>query len=616
MHKYQLKSVALMHDKSEKAVQYATSGSLLKARESIDELRFLRAVFAMAKGIETNTTDQGDEQKEISKNLTAQLEALNNNLATISNWLDATQKAFPKEELVQSAEGVNIYLDSQIPLVWNWLEDVVIIQTGTDENFISALKTRGQRKIIVLSAGESTKDTLYIETPNDALPMLKGWIDDPVGRQIFIAPERASERDKALLNEIKEIYLCFVIRDNTKRKFSRRWALQQIANLPQIIRNKNIKDLTTVFSGKKCIIISPGPSLKKNIKLLKDNESEHIVIAVAQACPALLKHNIHPDFVMVIDPIDYSHVLDGTDCSKIPGLIIGDICHPAFYKKPFQNIFTFFALSPALNSADIVKAEPMPLFGGSVSIAAVDLAMKLGAKEISLIGSDLSFADEIYYGYEPSTEGEATKTSELTFPTFIIPGYFGDEVITKPEFLTFLKEFEELAATTGDDQTLNNCTEGGAYIEGFNHIPLAEVLAKEPRKKNLRQFPNNTPREISDNLKSLLKSLSEERNKLNKAKILTKECLQLAEKLRSPDDKKLATLNKKEKQLVLLTNSTESLDLFCNTEIEAVQRQIGRINSFEGNIKLSKNMYQMIFNAIEVLRVALSEQITVMKDLR
>ncbi|MDB9756670.1 hypothetical protein OAB62_03205, partial [Pseudomonadales bacterium] len=48
MHAYQIKSVELMHDKSEKAVQYATNGDLLWARELVDELRFLRATYASA----------------------------------------------------------------------------------------------------------------------------------------------------------------------------------------------------------------------------------------------------------------------------------------------------------------------------------------------------------------------------------------------------------------------------------------------------------------------------------------------------------------------------------------------------------------------------------------
>lgn len=308
-------------------------------------------------------------------------------------------------------------------------------------------------------------------------------------------------------------------------------------------------------------------------------------------------------------------MLEGTDCSKIPGLIIGDVCHPIFYAMPFQNIFTYFAVAPALDSANIMSAEPEPLFGGSVSVAATDLAIKLGAKEICLIGSDLSFTDEIYYGGVSVIGGGATKAEEVKTQPFTIPGYFGGEVTTNPEYVSFKREFEQLAAENAEELTLNNCTEGGAYIQGFNHIPLAEVLSREIGLKKNLALPENSANAIRSNLKNLLRNLLEERTRLNKVNMLARGCMQLAEKISDPIDKKLAALNKKEKKLILAINSTTSLDLFCTPEIEAIQRQIERINSFEGNIALSKSMYQMIFDAIEEIRLALSEQITAIKTL-
>tara|TARA_B110000977_G_C11066731_1_gene488063 strand:+ start:677 stop:2527 length:1851 start_codon:yes stop_codon:yes gene_type:complete len=615
MHAYQLKSVELMHDKSEKAVQCATSGDLHKARELVDELRFLRAAFASVLGLGQEEQQQDTTQKEYSKNLAQLVSKLNTNFETIAQWLNAAQAAFPQQTLFQSKEGINIYLDSQIPAVWNWLEDIIIIQEDPEKEFTTALRARGQKKIIVLAAGDNQKDICYLETPDDALPGLRDWAADPVGRTILISNALDPKPNETLMKEIREVFLCFIIGTNTVRNFSRTWALQQIRNVTRVVSHKNVMDLAPIFNGKKCIIVSPGPSLKNNIALLEDHADEHIVIAVAQACPALLKHSIYPDYVMVVDPKDYSHVLEGTDCSKIPGLIIGDVCHPTFYAMPFQNIFTYFAVAPALDSANIMSAEPQPLFGGSVSVAATDLAIKLGAKEICLIGSDLSFTEEIYYGGVSVIGGGATRAEEVKTQPFTIPGYFGGEVTTKPDYLSFKREFEQLAAENAEELTFNNCTEGGAYIQGFNHIPLAEVLSREIGLKKNLALPENSANAIRGNLKNLLRNLLEERTRLNKVNILARECMQLAEKISDPSDKKLAALNKKEKKLILATNSTKSLDLFCTPEIEAIQRQIERINSFEGNIALSKSMYQMIFDAIEEIRLALSEQIAAIKTL-
>jgi len=133
-------------------------------------------------------------------------------------------------------------------------------------------------------------------------------------------------------------------------------------------------------------------------------------------------------------------------------------------------------------------------------------------------------------------------------------------------------------------------------------------------KKNLPLSKTSTDA-VSRNLKKVLLRLLEERTSLNKVKILTRDCMQIAEKIRDPGDQKISALNKKEKKLILAANSTQSLDLFCTPQIKAIQRQIGRINSFDGNIELSISMYQMIFDAIEEIRVALSEQITAIKAL-
>jgi len=615
MHAYLLKSIALMHDKSEEAIECSTSGALSKARELVDELRFLRAVFMTALDAKQDGQRINIGEGQHPQNLANQVTELNTNLETISRWLNAAKLAFPQEELVRTREGIDIYLDTQIPPIWNWLEDLIILPNDPEGKFSAALAARGQNKVIVLANGQNQKNIRHIRTPADALPALKDWVDDPIGRQIFISTSEDSGRDETLIEEIKEIFHGFATRHNTIRKFSSRWALQQIENLTQVVSNKNIIDLAPVFSGKKCIIVSPGPSLKKNIASLERDTHEHIIIAAAQACPALSLHNIFPDFVMVIDPRDYSKVLDGTDCSRIPGLIISDVCHPAFYKRSFQNIFTYFAQSPALNTADIIGAQPIPIFGSSVSVTAVYLAAKLGASEISLIGSDLAFQEEIYYGdYKPIT-GEAT-AKELTSPPLVIPGYFGGEVTTRPDFLIFKRELEEFAVAWGNNLTLNNCTEGGAYIEGFNHIPLTEILSEETAKTKSFDLPSNSTNEVNENLRKLTKALNAERLRLNKANSLARDCLQLAARVNSPEHNKLPVLNKKEKKLSFAINNTESLDIVCNTEIAAIKRQIKHVNSFDGNITLSKSMYKVIIAAVEVIRTALSKQIVASKTSR
>ena len=90
--------------------------------------------------------------------------------------------------------------------------------------------------------------------------------------------------------------------------------------------------------------MSPGPSLAKNIDLLANKRDDHIILAVAQAVPALAKHGINADYIMVLDPGDHSQTLANAPMEKVKGLIIGDACHPAFFAKGFKNLYTFFSV--------------------------------------------------------------------------------------------------------------------------------------------------------------------------------------------------------------------------------------------------------------------------------
>jgi len=611
MHAYQIKSLSLLLQKSELVVEYATSGNLASARSMLDEIRFLRAVFIQELNVKEDSSLVCIDEDNSSKKLLRQVAKLNTNLEIIFRWLESTRLSFDTETLVKTREGIGVYLDTQIPAIWNWLEDLIILPEDPEGAFSNALTARGQNKIIILSSGQDRDNIRHISTPDQASAAIADWSDEPIGRQIFVKTSPNSHMDEVLQKELKEIFVAFAVRRNTKQGFSKRWGLQQIENLENVVSAKNMDDLKPVIDGRKCVIVSPGPSLKKNITLLANSEHEHLVIAVAQACPALKIHGIYPDFVVVIDPIDYSHVLEGIDCSKIPGLIISDICHSAFYEKPFQNIFTFYPYNPAFNTGEITGAKQTAIFGGSVTVTATYLAAHLGASEISLIGSDLSFEEELYYPYD-------AKGFDVNSPAFAktmkVPGYFGGEVSTSTGYLVFKRELEEIAAAWEDRLILNNCTEGGVYLEGFAHIPLVETLSRKTSIQKSVHLLRITDDELAERLKKLGQVLHLERIRLNKAKSTAQECLHLAEKLNDPHDKKLPTLNKKEKKLALLVSDSESLDIFCNTEIAAIQRQINRINSFDGNISLSKSMYKMIIEAIEVLRATLSKQISALKQ--
>ena len=283
MHAYQIKSLSLLLQKSELVVEHATSGNLASARSILDEIRFLRAVFLQELNVKEDSSLVYVDEDSSSKKLLSQVAKLNTNLEIIFRWLESTRLSFDAETLVKTREGIDVYLDTQIPAIWNWLEDLVILPEDPEGAFSSALAERGQNKIIVLSSGQNRENIRHISTPDEATAAIGGWSDEPIGRQIFVKTSPNSQKDELLLKELKEIFIAFAVRRNTKQGFSKRWGLQQIENLEKVVSAKNMDDLKPVIDGRKCVIVSPGPSLEKNITLLENSGHEHIVIAVAQA---------------------------------------------------------------------------------------------------------------------------------------------------------------------------------------------------------------------------------------------------------------------------------------------------------------------------------------------
>jgi hypothetical protein len=61
---------------------------------------------------------------------------------------------------------------------------------------------------------------------------------------------------------------------------------------------------TKPYIGKPCILVAAGPSIDKNISILKNFQKNVIILAADVILYKLLEHDICPDFVVNIDPSD------------------------------------------------------------------------------------------------------------------------------------------------------------------------------------------------------------------------------------------------------------------------------------------------------------------------
>ncbi len=242
---------------------------------------------------------------------------------------------------------------------------------------------------------------------------------------------------------------------------------------------KNIKnadgfaeELFDEYSDQTIILAAAGPSLDKNIDVLKKALDEGIplkVICVGTVLRKFLKKGITPDAFFVTDPAKGTYAqIEGLEHMSVP-MILNTSAYYGFAQnyigKKFLACQKHFELSEKLGHR---------LFntGGSVTTLALDFAIQAKAKKIITIGCDMAFTGNMSHA-----SGTALKHSTQDDKVIQIKGYYGDTVNTGL-LLSLYREWIEKRLEYDDTSNIEffNSTEGGAYIEGMKHISLSDAL--------------------------------------------------------------------------------------------------------------------------------------------
>ena len=242
---------------------------------------------------------------------------------------------------------------------------------------------------------------------------------------------------------------------------------------------KNIKntdgyaeDLFPEYEGQNVVIVAAGPSLDKNIHVLKealDNHAPIKVLCVGTVLRKLINFGIKPDVIFVMDPAKGTYAqLKGLENLDIP--LIANAS--AYYA--FTQYYTGKKYLACQKGFDLSERLGHTLFntGGSVTTLALDFAIQAQAQKIILIGCDMAFT-----GNTSHAEGTEEKHSTKNDSVIYVKEYFGGTVPTG-YLLSAYRKWIESRIHSEDTRKIEfiNSTEGGAYIEGTKHISLKEVF--------------------------------------------------------------------------------------------------------------------------------------------
>ncbi|EPT3993476.1 motility associated factor glycosyltransferase family protein, partial [Campylobacter upsaliensis] len=265
---------------------------------------------------------------------------------------------------------------------------------------------------------------------------------------------------------------------------------QFILNLPAQLTHPSLKEFLEKRRNlsKTAIIVSTGPSLMKQLPLLKEYREKALIFCADSAYPILAKHNIKPDFVCMVERSDFTAEFfkyDFGDFDEGICFILVSLVHPNALN--YLKDKNYILINKTLNFAHFMDFKEYdfehPL--SNVACMAYSLACELGAKNIILIGQDLAYDEN---GFSHPKDYQHGQDYEKDSAKFGILAYGGEgEVLTHTTWLLFKQNLEDIILR--QSPTCYNATEGGARIEHCIEKSFKQCCEELLKEKLKRPFP-------------------------------------------------------------------------------------------------------------------------------
>ncbi|EAK4167706.1 motility associated factor glycosyltransferase family protein [Campylobacter jejuni] len=324
--------------------------------------------------------------------------------------------------------------------------------------------------------------------------------------------ERFHEDILGLNKKLAETFKNIILRNGNDPKDALQGIEQFVYNLPQMITHPSYKELLSKRKGisDTAIIVSTGPSLTKQLPLLKKYASKATIFCADSSYPILAKHGIKPDYVCMLERTEITAEFFNHDFGEFDKDIIficAGVVHPKAieYLKDRNLVITqkVLAFPYYINLKDFSYAA----VGLSVAHTLSYLATYLSHKNIIFIGQDLAYAEN-GNSHPDDYQNSATYESQ-TYEHILTTAYGGNgKVETHSIWLLFKNWFENemIPNTRKMGITTYNCTEGGARIKGTIEKPFLWACKNLLDKDLNKPFEKLEPLSLNKQNEFLLKA--------------------------------------------------------------------------------------------------------------
>ncbi|WP_173938594.1 motility associated factor glycosyltransferase family protein [Campylobacter coli] len=347
---------------------------------------------------------------------------------------------------------------------------------------------------------------------------------------------------------------------------------QFVYNLPQMITHPSYKELLSKRKNLSdtAIIVSTGPSLTKQLPLLKKYASKATIFCADSSYPILAKHGIKPDYVCMLERTEITAEFFNHDFGEFDKDIVF-VCAGVVHPKTIEYLKnkTFIITQKVLAFPYYINLKNFcyAAVGFSVAHTLSYLATHLSHKNIIFIGQDLAYAEN-GNSHPDDYQNSANYESQM-YEHILTIAYGGNrKVETHSIWLLFKNWFENemIPNTRKMGITTYNCTEGGARIEGTIEKPFLWACENLLDKDLNKPFEKLEPLSLNKQNEFLLKAYYKVYQSIKHCRDFSKILSNDFENIQSV----YLSLNEKEEDLNL---AIEKIDKFKNKLEDIKQMQ-------------------------------------------
>lgn len=280
-------------------------------------------------------------------------------------------------------------------------------------------------------------------------------------------------------------------------------------NIFKLIDEAGIQELSDVvqeFVNYPAVIVSAGPSLDKNVKILNEYKGMVFIVAVDAALNTLKENSVIPDLVVTMDPkFEKINAMRDKRYNNLP-MIVNVISGYKLLKSHTGRKFFDLQQNNFIGTIADEYNKILPILGtgGSVANSAFSFLEFAGFKNIILIGQDLAYPNNRLHANgafenERDIEAESGKY-------YYVRDIYGNKVLTEKNMDLYRLWFENAIAGNSSLNVID-ATEGGALIKGTTIMTLNEAMDiyAFDKKQNFTNIINKARYLFDDNMRSCVK---------------------------------------------------------------------------------------------------------------